>query len=206
MPLHIQHLHSCLEDVSVHLSHMAQRTLIRSPLSLSASLSPSLSALFSGARGERLADLWRTSASSARIRRVDEGDGHHRREHSEHGPDARRVRLHVRVVRLRYAFPLFAVHIHIHIPPLTPSLTPSPPPLPLLLALSRRFSVNNVKDIPHPAVDWRGFVNKIKELNAREPRVFDPIAQQMKPWIDTSQLARFYVAEASAARSACTVS
>lgn len=66
--------------------------------------------------------------------------------------------------------------------------------------------MNNVKDIPHPAVDWRGFVNKIKELNAREPRVFDPIAQQMKPWIDTSQLARFYVAEASAARSACTVS
>lgn len=49
-------------------------------------------------------------------------------------------------------------------------------------------------------------MNKIKELNAREARVFDAVSQQMKPWVDTSQLPRFYTAEASAAKSSCVVS
>jgi hypothetical protein len=68
------------------------------------------------------------------------------------------------------------------------------------------FSIDNVKDIPHPGVDWNAFVSKIKELNAREARVFDSVSQQMKPWVDTSQLPRFYIAEAAAAKPSCVIS
>jgi hypothetical protein len=55
-------------------------------------------------------------------------------------------------------------------------------------------------------VDWRGFTAKLKELCAREPKVFCPVAQVMKPWIDIKLLSKFYAAESSAGGSGCTIS
>ena len=55
-------------------------------------------------------------------------------------------------------------------------------------------------------VDWRAFVNKIKEYNAREARVFCPIQKTMKPWIDINLLSKFYPAESAAAKGYCTIS
>lgn len=68
-----------------------------------------------------------------------------------------------------------------------------------------RFGIDNVKDIPHPGVDWRAFVAKIRELNNKEPKVFCPITETLKPWVDVGSLSKFYVTESKAASSSCII-
>mmetsp|Transcript_10092 Transcript_10092/g.10914 ORF Transcript_10092/g.10914 Transcript_10092/m.10914 type:complete len:481 (-) Transcript_10092:311-1753(-) len=59
--------------------------------------------------------------------------------------------------------------------------------------------------IPHPGVEWKNFVGKLRELTSREPKVFCPIAQTMKPWVDIKQLNKFYPTESRAASSSCVM-
>lgn len=50
----------------------------------------------------------------------------------------------------------------------------------------------NAKDLPHPGVDWKTFVNKIKTLNLDQPKVFCTLAGAMRPWVDIKELNRIY--------------
>jgi hypothetical protein len=70
---------------------------------------------------------------------------------------------------------------------------------------SRSLTAGDINLIPHPGVEWRSFVAKVKDLAAREPKVFCPITQVMKPWIDVKLLSKFYVAESSASNSSSCV-
>jgi len=67
------------------------------------------------------------------------------------------------------------------------------------------FCAGDVGQIPHPGVEWKAFIAKIKEFNAREPKVFCPISQKMKAWIDISMLHKCYVAESGGSGGGCTV-
>lgn len=70
-----------------------------------------------------------------------------------------------------------------------------------------RFCSGDVSQIPHPGVDWKGFTSKLKELMAKEPKIFCPLTQTLKPWVDIPKLSKFYVAESSAASGGgCTIS
>ena len=60
--------------------------------------------------------------------------------------------------------------------------------------------------IPHPGVDWKSFISKLKEFMAREPKVFCPITQTLKHWIDVQKLNKFYTAESSTAGGGCSIS
>lgn len=72
--------------------------------------------------------------------------------------------------------------------------------------LPYRFLGGNPRDLPHPGADWGTFLSKIKELNATIPKVFCPITNSMKPWIDVTKLHRMYGNENSSNNSiACTI-
>lgn len=69
-----------------------------------------------------------------------------------------------------------------------------------------RMAGGDIGAIPHPGVEWNNFIAKLRELSAREPKVFCPIAQVMKPWIDVKLLNKFYPTESKSASSGCIVS
>lgn len=54
-----------------------------------------------------------------------------------------------------------------------------------------------MNQIPHPGVDWKGFTAKLKSLMTTEPKVFCPIAEGFKSWVDIQKLSKFYASESS---------
>ena len=67
-----------------------------------------------------------------------------------------------------------------------------------------RYLGGNLTDLAHPGVDWRAYVNRIKELNRSQPMVFCPLSNAMRPWVDIKALNATYAAEYTQS-SACSV-
>jgi hypothetical protein len=68
-----------------------------------------------------------------------------------------------------------------------------------------RFCDGDISQIPHPGVDWRSFTSKLNEFLSKEPKVFCPITQKLRPWVDVAKLSKFYVAESSSASGGCSI-
>ena len=58
-----------------------------------------------------------------------------------------------------------------------------------------RFCGGDLAQLPHPGVDWRFFVSKIKECNKRTDPIFDPLKDAMRPWVDIDKLNKTYQSE-----------
>ena len=68
----------------------------------------------------------------------------------------------------------------------------------------------NADALPHPNMDWNAFLAAVKGLVKQQAPVFCPIAQTMKPWVDTALLYKTYAKEIRANgrsnASSCTIS
>jgi hypothetical protein len=69
-----------------------------------------------------------------------------------------------------------------------------------------RMGGGSMDAIPHPGVEWKTFIAKLKDLGNREAKVFCPISQKMKPWVDAMLLPKFYPTESQNASGSCVVS
>lgn len=67
------------------------------------------------------------------------------------------------------------------------------------------FLGGKVNGLPHPGADWNDFLSKVKTLNAKEPKVFCAIRNQMVPWIDISKLVKTYGKENGTSSSSCNI-
>jgi hypothetical protein len=67
------------------------------------------------------------------------------------------------------------------------------------------FLGGDSSSLPHPGVDWKLFVKKVKELNLEQPKVFCTIHNAMRPWVDIAQLNTIY-GSASSSSSGCSIS
>ena len=61
----------------------------------------------------------------------------------------------------------------------------------------------NVRDLPHPDVDWNAFVQEIKNNSPEERWIYDPIDEKAATWIDLKALTKMYNPNGS---SACSIS
>lgn len=62
------------------------------------------------------------------------------------------------------------------------------------------FDVNEVDKakIPHPRVQWEGFLNAISSLMMREKQQWNPVTRMFSPWINIVQLREMYGGQSSA--------
>lgn len=61
----------------------------------------------------------------------------------------------------------------------------------------------NVRDLPHPDVDWKAFVQEIKNTSSEDRWIYDPIDEKPATWIDLKALTSMYNSNSS---TACTIS
>lgn len=59
----------------------------------------------------------------------------------------------------------------------------------------RRFCNGNVDALPHPAISWPTFASALKDLIRQHDKVFCPITQSMRPWVDLSALYKTFAKE-----------
>jgi hypothetical protein len=45
-----------------------------------------------------------------------------------------------------------------------------------------------VEQVPHPDVDWDGFISQIHAGNGREAKVYDVATERLQPWIHVDRL------------------
>ena len=62
---------------------------------------------------------------------------------------------------------------------------------------------SNVRDLPHPDVDWGAFVKEIKSNSSEDRWIYDPIDEKAAMWIDLNALTKMYNPSES---SACCIS
>ena len=54
------------------------------------------------------------------------------------------------------------------------------------------YAGGNLKEVPHPDVDWAHFVSYVKSMNNSTPTIFDCLTGKHKHWIDMDKLNSFY--------------
>ena len=59
----------------------------------------------------------------------------------------------------------------------------------------------NLKDLPHPQVDWNAFSHTVKTESSTQHLIFDPLDEQFKLPVDMAELKRAY----GKASCACSV-
>ena len=64
----------------------------------------------------------------------------------------------------------------------------------MVSAFCRLFE-GKVNAIPHPDVNWEGFITTVSDATQAEPGVWDPIKDKVHPWVRVEKLAKLYHGE-----------
>mmetsp|Transcript_9645 Transcript_9645/g.13880 ORF Transcript_9645/g.13880 Transcript_9645/m.13880 type:complete len:91 (+) Transcript_9645:1209-1481(+) len=54
------------------------------------------------------------------------------------------------------------------------------------------FGAVRLKGVPHPTIDFKGFLHASQRIIQSEPPQYNPIAKKDTPWVDLKKLARTY--------------